>query len=147
MKRIFWIDNAKGFGILLVILGHVILLNSSSTDAELKLASIIYSFHMPLFFILSGVAAAYIKDSRGTIQIARHLLLPYLKWSCIYLLIIFLKSPTDIHSLGERIYATISGRGMAPLWFLVSLALAEFLFYRSLTLSKIFSKLGGYSYC
>lgn len=30
MKRIEWIDTAKGFGILLVILGHVILLNPSS---------------------------------------------------------------------------------------------------------------------
>lgn len=41
-NRIVWVDIAKGIGIILVIMGHI---------AENK---IIYSFHMPLFFILSG---------------------------------------------------------------------------------------------
>lgn len=45
MKRIEWIDTAKGFGILLVILGHVILLNPSSNSNDLRLSAIIYSFH------------------------------------------------------------------------------------------------------
>ena len=53
MKRIEWIDTAKGFGILLVILGHVILLNPSSNSNDLRLSAIIYSFHMPLFFMLN----------------------------------------------------------------------------------------------
>lgn len=41
-----WIDIAKGIGIILVVLGHV-------TRNE-NLIRIIYSFHMPLFFFLSG---------------------------------------------------------------------------------------------
>lgn len=44
-KRIEWIDVAKGYGILLVILGH---LGAGRWDR------FIYSFHMPLFFFLSG---------------------------------------------------------------------------------------------
>lgn len=40
-------DNAKGFGILLVIWGHLFSLNGIPF-------SIIYSFHMPLFFFISG---------------------------------------------------------------------------------------------
>ena len=40
-KRIGWIDIAKGYGILLVILGH---LNVG------LLGKWIYTFHMPLFF-------------------------------------------------------------------------------------------------
>jgi fucose 4-O-acetylase-like acetyltransferase len=44
-KRIAWIDVARGIGILLVVLGHL----------ESGLSSrIIYAFHMPFFFFLSG---------------------------------------------------------------------------------------------
>lgn len=42
-----WIDATKGFGILLVILGHTFNINS-------LLCKVIYSFHMPMFFIISG---------------------------------------------------------------------------------------------
>ena len=48
--RIEWIDIAKGFGILLVILGHTI-----AYDCSHIVYNSIYSFHMPLFFFLSGV--------------------------------------------------------------------------------------------
>lgn len=46
--RIQWIDIAKALGILLVVLGH--LTNSSS-----YIGHWISSFHMPLFFVLSGI--------------------------------------------------------------------------------------------
>lgn len=46
-KRIEYIDVAKGVTILLVIVGHV-----SHLPEPIK--SSIYSFHMPLFFLLSG---------------------------------------------------------------------------------------------
>ncbi|MDB4201501.1 hypothetical protein N9763_00715 [Polaribacter sp.] len=39
-QRIDWIDQAKGFGIILVVYGH----NFPSIE------DYIYSFHMPLFF-------------------------------------------------------------------------------------------------
>lgn len=45
-KRIDWIDRAKGIGIILVILGHSIF--------PKMLKVVLYSFHMPLFFFLSG---------------------------------------------------------------------------------------------
>lgn len=45
-KRIEALDVAKGIGIILVIIGHL----SSS-----YLHDWIYSFHMPLFFIISGI--------------------------------------------------------------------------------------------
>lgn len=47
-KRIEWIDNAKGVAIVLVVLGHIISTNS-------LLSRFIDSFHMPLFFMLSGL--------------------------------------------------------------------------------------------
>ena len=45
-KRIEWIDVSKGIGIILVLIGHI------SLNGGLN--KFIYSFHMPLFFILSG---------------------------------------------------------------------------------------------
>ena len=50
MKRIEWIDNAKGLGILFVIIAHVI----NHTQTLMSASTLIYTFHMPLFFILSG---------------------------------------------------------------------------------------------
>lgn len=47
IKRIDWIDVAKGVGIFLMVMGH-----TSMPDAVNRW---IYSFHMPLFFLLSGL--------------------------------------------------------------------------------------------
>lgn len=55
--RIRYYDIAKGFAILAVIIGHSILISNAFTPQG-KLAEIVYricfTFHMPLFFILSG---------------------------------------------------------------------------------------------
>lgn len=46
-SRIEWIDIAKGIAIILVIIGHTVKFGSLTRN-------IIFSFHMPLFFMLSG---------------------------------------------------------------------------------------------
>jgi fucose 4-O-acetylase-like acetyltransferase len=48
-KRIEYLDIAKGIGILLVVLGH-----NDFEVISLFAQRLIYSFHMPLFFFLSG---------------------------------------------------------------------------------------------
>lgn len=48
-RRIDWIDNLRGLAIILVIIGHVHVVYPSWLKTE------IYSFHMPLFFFLSGM--------------------------------------------------------------------------------------------
>lgn len=48
-KRIEYIDIAKGIGILLVVLGH-----NDFEVISVFVQRLIYSFHMPLFFFLSG---------------------------------------------------------------------------------------------
>lgn len=47
MKRIEFIDVAKGITILLVIVGHTI--------PEGLMRTLIYSFHMPLFFFFKWI--------------------------------------------------------------------------------------------
>ena len=48
MERDHVVDIAKGLGEILVCIGH----SRFSTNYEIKF---IYQFHMPLFFILSGM--------------------------------------------------------------------------------------------
>jgi len=48
-ERIGWIDTAKGIGVFLVVLGHML-----SSDISHFFESAIYSFHMPMFFMVSG---------------------------------------------------------------------------------------------
>lgn len=58
--RIEWLDSLKGFAIFLVVVGHVVLgYLRAGTFSEhqwsLQLThDLIYSFHMPLFFLISG---------------------------------------------------------------------------------------------
>ena len=52
-KRLLYLDALKGVLIVLVVLGHVI--QSAITDYQHDiLFRLIYSFHMPLFFLISG---------------------------------------------------------------------------------------------
>ncbi|MGA2782942.1 MAG: acyltransferase family protein [Smithella sp.] len=56
-QRISWVDNAKALGIILVFYGHIVekifqtYYGIPATGLQYKL---IYLFHMPLFFLLSG---------------------------------------------------------------------------------------------
>lgn len=71
-RREAWLDGLKGFAILLVILGHVL---SGYLDAGAfpeayagfySFRTWIYSFHMPLFFLISGFTftLAYWREGR-----------------------------------------------------------------------------------
>ena len=58
--RLAWMDAARGAGIVLVVLGHTErgLLNGEllvHVDEYAWLDNRIYAFHMPLFFLLSGI--------------------------------------------------------------------------------------------
>lgn len=56
MNRIEWIDRMRGLAIMLVVTGHLLQFNGIPTsNAAFEW---IYSFHMPLFFAISGYCAA-----------------------------------------------------------------------------------------
>lgn len=91
-KRIFWVDYAKAIGIFLVVFGHVLrgIYNSGiliDKSIFFIIDRIIYSFHMPLFFVLSGLFfyGSFIK--RGAIGLIKSkvdsIVYPYVLWSII----------------------------------------------------------------
>ncbi len=93
--RIVWIDVARGYGILLVVVGHVQrgLVKSGilvPTEFTRFLDSWIYAFHMPLFFLLSGL---FLKISlqKGFAEFTAHKLrtiaYPYLLWSVLTVIV------------------------------------------------------------
>lgn len=93
MKRILYIDSLRGFGILLVVLGHI--LPNLFTDIEPYPNTNIWinSFHMPLFFVISGYFIYNQKDYTINYTITQiykktiQLLLPYLTMSLFYYMI------------------------------------------------------------
>ena len=124
MNRIEWIDVAKGYGIIGVIIGHI-------TTPYITVW--IYTFHIPLFFFLSGYLfhpkcgfAEFCKRKIKT------LLVPYL----------FLSIPVVLNEywfhngssgdwsafLNEACKVLVQER-YTPLWFISSLFLSNIIFY------------------
>lgn len=88
--RIVWIDWMKAILILLVVLGH-----SGSVFTY-----VIYLFHIPAFFFISGYLANYDKADAGSLKSS--------KWM-IYAIIVYNLLLIGIHI----IHATVTGTGIA----------------------------------
>ncbi|MBR6101904.1 MAG: acyltransferase [Ruminococcus sp.] len=59
-RREYWIDTCKGLAIIFVVMGHVVTSFHNSSLLKDAVAfnyfgNLIYSFHMPLFFMISGL--------------------------------------------------------------------------------------------
>lgn len=80
--RLAYLDNLKGFLILLVVLGHC--LQDTGASDENLLFRYIYSFHMPLFMAVSGFASCPMIFGWGVVRRrARQLLLPFAVWAVV----------------------------------------------------------------
>ena len=57
MKRVKYIDTAKGYLMILVVIGHVLIVLNPDYDKIYFTApqAFIYTFHMPAFFVLHGI--------------------------------------------------------------------------------------------
>ena len=80
-KRITWLDYAKVFVMFLVVLGHTYKFASPPCYVR----NLIYSFHMPFFFVVSGILW---KDRGAGNALAggvRTLLIPAFAWITIYI--------------------------------------------------------------
>lgn len=102
MKRIEYLDATKGFAIFLMVFAHaiawsfddyrqVVILNGNQ-DSGIKCAGflwqLVYSFHMPLFFFISG----FFSDLKGPLwqeiqKKSQRLLIPYVTTGFLILLV------------------------------------------------------------
>lgn len=124
-----WVDSAKGLGIILVVYGHVArgLFNAGIyTDVQsfTLIDNFIYSFHMPLFFFLSGLFCINSFEKRGYKLVFSKIdaiFYPYLLWSLIQGSVeIALSNLTNKH-LSWAALQTIFWLPRAQFWFLYTL--------------------------
>lgn len=130
-KRLDYLDMAKGVGIILVILGHIEYIQ----EGTMKM---IYSFHMPLFFLIGGLLIYKKKDAKKEYlaQIgkrAKGLLIPYISFSItlltVYTLGVLTGSPY-VTKAGVMIdyIDTFTFYGVHILWFLPCYFLSQAIF-------------------
>lgn len=131
-KRIEWIDIVKGFAILLVILGH--------TEIYHPVFTYIYSYHMALFFIMSGWVFSVKKyKNYGEFVISKFktLIIPYIVFKIfndlVYYIYAQLGFVIDNTNYIDRIIGIIlqirETKFESGLWFLTCLFLIENMYY------------------
>ena len=120
-KRIPFVDIAKAIAIFLVLMGHTV-------DSDTMSKTVIYSFHMPLFFMLSGFVmksrASYTKETWKTFLGKRvwTMLFTYLLWGLIYAKFSFKHL---LYILWGTRNTLIYAESLTSLWFLPVLFLAS----------------------
>lgn len=128
MKRINKIDILRAIGIILMILGHVFVFFG-------KFDRYIHTFHMPLFFIISGFLFKSKTDSslhKLILQKAKRLLIPYFSFAVInYIAWLFLEKGEHAWYKPLLNLVTYNTSGLpicGALWFLTTLFWTE-IFY------------------
>ena len=134
MEREEWIDSAKGIAILLVVFGHVL---SSYIVADMfkehyvamrYMFETIYSFHMPLYFLLSGYLYSKIEKT-DTITDYKNLIIkkviglgiPYVIFSIMQGSIQILFSKFTNKQIGFETLLNIAAHPILQFWFIYTL--------------------------
>lgn len=108
-ERLAYIDNLKAFAIACVILGHALQYLAGSAPERLISFNLIYTFHMPLFMMISGFFASQSFHLPPIVFLRKkiiQLLLPAISWSIVKIIL----------SGGGNIYNNLTG----SFWFLKS---------------------------
>ena len=134
-ERVEWIDALRGLAMFFVIWGH-----TYSTNKTI-IKNYIYSFHLPLFFFISGLTFGD-SDKLSFKEFAKKrikgLLIPYLIINiiCYFFMIVLynfdiIKNFGYIKDIAGIFYSnnSILPIPCGPAWFLVTLFLSEILFY------------------
>ncbi|MHC1755768.1 MAG: acyltransferase family protein [Methanosarcina sp.] len=138
--RLHWIDALKGIGIMLVVFAH--------HSLPVALDTYIFSFHMPLFFFISGFLFDFGKYAGSAADFIRgrfrSLIVPYFAFAGLTCLFYFLLDTgfqpgvanveffeaTALYGIYSILYALgplVSYN--PPLWFLTCLFVTELIFY------------------
>ncbi len=131
-KRLAFIDALKGFGIICITLGHL--------NCDIWLKKYLYSFHVPLFFFISGYLYNGDKYSIGSYikKKTLRLLVPFLVWGLLCSTTALIKGSKFLPTLFK--FLTVDGKLLwnSPIWFLLVLYIADILY---MLLCKISNKL------
>lgn len=134
-NRINWLDVAKGIGIFLVILSHL----PAKDDPNQWLFTYIFSFHMPLFFFISGILFSnkynfidFVKRKFKTILVPFYVFMficliqsVISQYPNILIKDIVFTYGTKLFGYGIGMYGYYNG----PIWFLGALFYSEIYFY------------------
>ena len=138
-RRLSWLDMARGIGILLVVTGHV-------WDRENAATTILYSFHVPLFFIISGILMRYTRQEQRSMKqltAARvhSLLIPYFFYEAVFVLLWGILNHFDYSAQGHAPWDSLRMDPVnTPIWFLAVAFFAELIL---LALIRLFSRIPG----
>lgn len=140
--RVTWIDAARGWCMLAIVIGHVYL----PWNEHPAVFDLLYAFHVPAFFLLSGLTfrAEAVGWPRFLTRRARGLLVPYVLWALASVAVFQVLGSLAAASLGRRgpsqvmhnllgVIVANPSRGWMdwnkPLWFLPALFVACLLGY------------------
>lgn len=124
--RIIYIDMIKGFSMICIILGHLL-------PQNYVLQCIVCSFHVPIYYIISGFLMKHneIRKGKDNIKttlkkIVKNLLVPYFFFSFILILIAILEGSYSFAKALATV--TFNFTGIAALWFIPSLMITKVAF-------------------
>jgi len=130
-NRVAWVDVARGLGILLVVYGHALRAtyhSDTATGWPRLHDTVLYSFHMPLFFVLSGLFL-WPSLAKGAAPFARGKLVtivwPYLLWSLIEGGLQLVLAGTVNTPMSVRDLLLIPVRPLDQFWFLYALFVCQ----------------------
>lgn len=132
--RLAWIDIAKGIAIICTIIGHTVSYGS-------KVRNLIFSFHMPLFFLLAGYTMKSIPLEQipsATKKDFKRLIIPvFIMRGINILMMVFIDKESVISALWQNAKTILWGngndyeliipklsvemQGVGVLWFLIAL--------------------------
>jgi len=125
--RYVWIDVAKTVGIYLIIFSHL--------DQNGFSEAFLWTFHVPLFFFVSGYLTRPQPAGEFLGNVTRKLVFPYVAiYTVIAVLSALLRSDFDLHSFLRTMIGVVYGTRSYPyfvddaLWFLPSLITVEALY-------------------
>lgn len=139
-KRIDFIDIMKGFTILLVVFGHAVqgIIDSHNLSLNTDFSSIvitkevIYGFHMPIFFIISGFFLTdWLKNNKrfALEKKLKRLVYPYFVWSFITALFMQIASNFTNNGLGIIDFIKSPVIPFSQYWFLYLLFFFHLIYF------------------
>lgn len=141
-KRIAWIDRLKGVAFIFVIIGHL--------KIGKTFKSWIYSFHMPLFLIATGLTMNFEKIYKTSfkdffVNHAKKMLIPYF-WMemvsfCFRQIVIMIKHRGEVPVLKYLLGILVGNNALVnapsnPLYYVLILFLAELVIWAIVRISK-----------